>query len=80
MVRVDVRTGHIEEFATNKGKESGPATKLGSAGLERPVAARFDPSGQALYVVDFGVLLEKGQKTEPQPRTGVLWKITRSGS
>jgi glucose/arabinose dehydrogenase len=77
VVRVDVATGHIEEFAANKGNNVGPASKFGGAGFERPVAARFDPSGNALYVVDFGVMLMDKGGPKPQQGTGVLWRITR---
>lgn len=79
VVRVDPRSGRIEDFAVNRGKGNGPATHHGNHGLERPVAARFDPSGTALYVVDFGVLLVKGTAALPQKQTGVLWRITREG-
>lgn len=78
VVRVDPRTGHVEPFATNKGDRNGPASKLGTAGLERPVAARFAPGGRSLYVVDFGVLLMTERGAQPQRGTGVLWRITRS--
>jgi hypothetical protein len=54
VVRVDVSSGIIKDFAVNKGGVNGPASRIGDGGLERPVAARFDPSGAALYVVDFG--------------------------
>jgi glucose/arabinose dehydrogenase len=77
VVRVDVKSGHIEDFATNKGQHNGPASKIGSAGFERPVAVRFDPGGNALYVVDFGVMLIGPKGPEPQKGTGVLWRITR---
>jgi glucose/arabinose dehydrogenase len=77
VVRVEVSNGRIEDFAVNRGKHNGPATKIGGGGLERPVAVRFSPDGQALYVVDFGVLLETGNSTVPQQQTGVLWRITR---
>ena len=77
VVRVDVKTGHIEDFAANKGRQNGPATKIGGAGFERPVAVRFDPSGNALYVVDFGVMLMDRGGPKPQEKTGVLWRITR---
>jgi glucose/arabinose dehydrogenase len=77
VVRVDVRTGVIEDFATNRGKTNGPGTRLGTGGLERPVAARFDPTGAALYVVDFGVMT-MGATPRPELGTGVLWRITRS--
>lgn len=77
VVRVSPKDGRIEDFAVNRGPENGPASKVGGGGLERPVAARFDPSGQALYVVDFGVMLQSKQGAHPQPGTGVIWRITR---
>jgi glucose/arabinose dehydrogenase len=80
VVRVNVSDGRIEEFASNEGHENSPASRLGTGGLERPVAVRFSPDGRALYVVDFGVLLMDAQGAKPQRGTGVLWKITRSGS
>lgn len=77
VVRVDVRTGAIEDFAVNRGKDNGPASRLGHGGLERPVAARFSPDGRSLYVVDFGVLQVRGEAVVPHPGTGVLWRIDR---
>lgn len=78
VVRVDVETGVLEDFAVNRGKTNGPASRVGGGGLERPVAVRFDREGRALYVVDFGVMLENRKGSMPLPGTGVLWKITRS--
>ncbi|MEF2277185.1 glucose dehydrogenase [Deinococcus sp. YIM 134068] len=80
VVRVNVATGVITDFAVNRGRENGPASKLGGGGFERPTDVRFTPSGDALYVVDFGVMTttEKGQI--PQQNTGVLWRITREGT
>lgn len=77
VVRVDVKTGVIRDFAVNKGGKNGPASGLERGGLERPVALRFDPSGRALYVVDFGILQEGKDGTRPLRKTGVLWRITR---
>lgn len=69
VVRVDVTTGVVEEFAVNRGRANGPASKIGGGGLERPVAVRFDPTGSALYIVDFGVMtLGQGGKVR-QPWT-----------
>ena len=79
VVRVDVGSGVVHEFATNRARASGPASLLGTGGLERPVDVQFDPDGTALYVVDFGVMTI-GDTPEPRLGTGVLWKITRSGS
>jgi glucose/arabinose dehydrogenase len=77
VVRVDPSNGWIQHFAVNKGKHNGPASKLGSNGFERPVSVRFNPAGDALYVVDFGVLTMGPNGAQPRPGTGVLWKITR---
>jgi glucose/arabinose dehydrogenase len=79
VVRVDVATGVIEDFAVNKGPVNGPASRLGGGGLERPVAARFDPRGEALYIVDFGVMT-MGQRSEPRTDTGVLWRVRRAAA
>lgn len=78
--RVDVNTGQIESFAVNRGEESGPASKLGTGGLERPIAARFNNDQSALYVVDFGVLTMEGKRPRPREQTGVLWRIVREGT
>jgi sugar lactone lactonase YvrE len=80
VVRVDVERGAIRDFAVNRGPTNGPASRLGSGGLERPVAVRFDPSGRALYVVDFGVMTVGERGPEPRRGTGVLWRITREGA
>jgi glucose/arabinose dehydrogenase len=80
VVRVDLESGVIYDFAANKGKTGGPASKLNTGGLERPVAARFSPDGTALYVVDFGVMLHDKKGAMPKKDTGVLWRITKSPS
>lgn len=78
IARVDPRSGVIFDFAVNRATQEGPATKVGGAGFERPVAARFDPAGEALYVVDFGVMLMTEKGPDPKPRTGAIWRITRA--
>jgi sugar lactone lactonase YvrE len=77
--RVDPKTGVIEDFARNSGDEKGPASDRGDGGLERPIAVRFDPTGTALYVVDFGVMRLTSKGPDSQPETGVLWRIVRTG-
>jgi hypothetical protein len=77
VVRVNVATGVSEDFARNRGGQ-GPASRLGGGGLERPIAARFDPSGRALYVVDFGIMTMSEHGARPRMGTGVLWRIERS--
>jgi glucose/arabinose dehydrogenase len=79
LVRVNVQNGVVVDFATNKGARNGPASKLELGGFERPVAARFDPAGTALYVVDFGVMATTDEGPKPIQGTGVVWRITRGG-
>jgi glucose/arabinose dehydrogenase len=75
VVRVNIQNGVVEDFAVNKGTKNAPASKIRTGGLERPVAARFDPAGDALYVVDFGVMTHDKKGAHPVPGTGVLWRI-----
>lgn len=77
VVRVDVQSGVIHDFAVNKHKKNGPASWYGGGGLERPVSAKFSPDGTALYIVDFGIMKMTEQGPQPQPGTGVVWKISR---
>lgn len=76
VVRVNPVNGVIEDFAVNKGKHDGPASLLGTGGLERPVDVRFDNTGNVLYVLDFGVMTV-GKKPEPRRAMGVLWRVVR---
>lgn len=77
VVRVDVKTGEILDFAVNKGLTNGPASHQKSGGLERPVDAKFNPDGSALYIVDFGVLEMPEGGPAPKQFTGTIWKITK---
>jgi glucose/arabinose dehydrogenase len=77
VVRIDLRTREIVDFAVNK--IAGPASLLPHAGLERPSHCQFGPDG-ALYVVDFGeihIAPEKGGIRMPKG-TGTLWRIRRT--
>ncbi|MDQ3395765.1 MAG: glucose dehydrogenase [Bacteroidota bacterium] len=77
VVMVDVERGVIRDFAVNKGKKNGPASKLEKGGLERPVGLKFSPDGKSLYVVDFGIIEISDGKTISHKETGMLWKITK---
>ncbi len=77
VVRVDIATGQVSDFALNK--IQGPASKLPHRGFERPSHCQFGPDG-ALYVVDFGqisIAPEKGG-VRVQKGTGALWRIRRT--
>lgn len=77
IVRVDIETGIIRDFAVNKGNRNGPASWLKNGGLERPLSVKFDRSGENLYVVDFGILKTNDEGSQPQIKTGTIWKIEK---
>lgn len=79
VVRVELNGGIVHPFMVNRGAKDGPASLLGTGGLERPIAARFNPAGDALYVVDFGILTTNGNASHPVENSGVVWRITREG-
>jgi glucose/arabinose dehydrogenase len=74
VVRVNVYTGTVHDFAANRGN-AGPASRLKRGGFERPLAVRFSPDGESLYVVDFGVVTTGSQGVNARQGTGVLWRI-----
>jgi glucose/arabinose dehydrogenase len=78
VARVDVARGVSEDFAVNR-KGLGPASRLGTGGLERPIAVRFSPDGNSLYVVDFGVMAMGPKGPEPRKQTGAVWRIWKEG-
>jgi glucose/arabinose dehydrogenase len=77
IVRVDMRTGTVHDFAVNR--IVGPASKLPHEGFERPTHCAFGPDG-ALYVTDWGeidVAPEAGG-VRMQIGSGTLWRIRRT--
>ncbi len=79
VVRMNFDENYVEDFAVNRGPVNGPASWLGTGGLERPIEVRFNPSGTVLYIVDFGVLTLGPRGPRPRPGTGVLWRVIRRG-
>ncbi len=77
VVRVDLKTGEVHNFAVNK--RAGPGSKLLHGGFERPSHCQFGPDG-ALYVVDFGVIHIAPEigGIRQQMESGTLWRIRRS--
>jgi glucose/arabinose dehydrogenase len=77
VVRVDMRSREVVDFAVNK--IQGPASRLPHAGFERPSHCQFGHDGN-LYVVDFGeisIAPEKGG-IRVWENTGALWRIRRT--
>ncbi|MCI0530012.1 MAG: hypothetical protein L0Y56_21420 [Nitrospira sp.] len=71
----------ITEFARNK--KPGPSSEQApeeQGGLERPNDVTFDPSGEAMYIVDWGLMLLQWDQPAPlyiTPGSGNIWKITK---
>ena len=78
VIRLDLKTGILSDFLVNR-KTSGPASKEGSGGIERPIAARFNRDGSELYITDFGVITSGENGPKPYEGTGVVWRIKRGG-
>jgi glucose/arabinose dehydrogenase len=74
VITVDVASGTAEDFVTNA--EPGPASMLGTGGIERPVDCKFAPDG-SLYVLDFGLSPVDVGKHVSYGHTGVLWRVSR---
>lgn len=74
VMTLDVNTGAVDDFAVNK--RPGPSSVTGSGGFEHPVDVRFDRTGEAMYVVDLGVIEMTPGGPSVLPGTGVLWRIS----
>ncbi|MTI79550.1 MAG: glucose dehydrogenase [Firmicutes bacterium] len=72
VVRANIESGQIRNFLVNPDAEK---NKLGPI---RPVTAKFNPTGDMLYVVDFGILGSVDKGLNPEPKTGTLWRVVRS--
>jgi glucose/arabinose dehydrogenase len=84
VVRIDPATKTAQPFLSNL--KRGPAGQeyVETAGPRHPVEAKFSINGDALYVVDIGVigfeLAGAGPFPHPAPGTGVIWRITKQGT
>lgn len=83
VVKIDPGTKQAEPFLTNKSPLA-EIEKGTTPGPRRPVEAKFSRDGQALYIVDIGVigfdLAGAGPFPVPAPGTGVIWRITKEGA
>ena len=77
VIAVDVERGTSEIFLRNT--QPGPASRVGSGGVERPVDCKFHPDGTSLYVLDFGVSRVTRGYMWSFAHTGVLWRVSRMG-
>jgi hypothetical protein len=77
VIAVDLTRGTSEIFMRNM--QLGPASAVGSNGLERPVDCKFHPDGTSLYVLDFGVSRVTRGYMWSFAHTGVLWRVKRTG-
>lgn len=72
VIIVDPESGEHEWFIKNKEKPRGG--RWGD-GFKRVIDVKFDREGEAMYVLDFGVMEFTDFSPNAIPRSGVLWKI-----
>jgi hypothetical protein len=77
--------GHSEGKEEKTGHHKSPDGDSGdgnaaSAGPRRLLDVQFSPEGDALYVVDYGVMFVDKEGITPKPETGVVWRIRRDGN
>lgn len=72
VVRVNLDTRQINDFLVNR--RPGPQ----GTGPERPVDVKFDPTGRAMYIVDFGNVDANPSGIIPFANSGILWRVTRA--
>lgn len=77
VARVDMGTGAIHDFLMTAPPEIAQDEEPHAVDGFRPVDARFDTGGQALYVVDFGAVELTMRDSRVHPRSGALWRIMR---
>jgi hypothetical protein len=70
VVRVNIDNKTISNFLALKNPTQANST------IFRPIDIAFSQNGTALYVVDWGNLLQPPAGGPTIPNTGVVWKIT----
>jgi glucose/arabinose dehydrogenase len=85
VVHINPQTKQVEPFVQNA--KPGPASEQEARGegLEHPFDVKFGPDG-AMYIVDYGVarvnlarIKEDHLAVEFPPKTGAIWRVTRTG-
>lgn len=83
VIRIDPATKEAQPFLSTKATEQ-DLEHGNTAGPRRPGEAKFSPNGDALYIVDIGVIgfdiAGAGPFPSPAPGTGVIWRITKQGT
>jgi glucose/arabinose dehydrogenase len=77
VARVDMVTGAVHDFLTAIPPVVADDADPHAVDPFRPVDARFDLTGTALYVVDFGAVELTMRDSRVHPGSGALWRITR---
>jgi glucose/arabinose dehydrogenase len=78
VARVDMATGTIHDFLMTAPPEVAPGEDPHLVDGFRPVDARFDTGGSALYVIDFGAVELTMRDSRVHPGSGALWRIVRA--
>ncbi len=72
VIKVDPECGEYSWFVYNR--EKSRDGRLGH-GFKRIIDVKFDEKGEAMYILDFGVMEFTDLAPNAIPNTGVLWKV-----
>jgi glucose/arabinose dehydrogenase len=78
VARVDLGSGAIHDFVLAEAPEVAPGEEPHALDPFRPVDVRFDVTGAALYVVDFGAVELTMRDSRVHPGSGALWRVRRA--
>ncbi|HYF34210.1 MAG TPA: PQQ-dependent sugar dehydrogenase [Prosthecobacter sp.] len=78
IMRIDPSTGEQETFLSHTQPKDTSATDNSLRG--RLTDVRFTPSGDALFVADFGIMTVDQAGARAVPNTGVIWRVTRQAT
>ena len=73
--KINLSTGKITVFAANRSRR--PASMSAGEGIERPIDIVFGKQSE-MYIVDFGYRKPPGSGEGYIPKTGAIWKVTKS--
>jgi glucose/arabinose dehydrogenase len=77
VARVDLRRGAVDDFLLAAAPLVTEGDDPHAVDPFRPVDARFDVTGSALYVVDFGAVELTMRASRVHPGSGALWRVVR---
>lgn len=67
--RINLETGYKDDFIVNR------RPGLRGTGIERPIAVKFSPDGDTMYVLDYGYVQSNNAGWLSYANSGILWAV-----